>query len=200
MNLPSSRDVLWSVGIWTLCSWGSSPGSAPLLVFPEPKGKKTKHASLIFNRSQIFLRNEVTCLLLNLLVNIFKTNIPSLICGLVEDPWSFSRCDFFLIWEILNFLWKLRTSLFAWNFASYLVSSLSLSPLGCGPPFAAPPTVPWWSPLAGPRRCPRGKWAGPGAARPARSRLTRCRCWMCSRWRQRWAPGHGSTASRYRTR
>lgn len=95
MNLPSSRDVLWSVGIWTLCSWGSSPGSAPLLVFPEPKGKKTKHASLIFNRSQIFLRNEVTCLLLNLLVNIFKTNIPSLICGLVEDPWSFSRCDFF---------------------------------------------------------------------------------------------------------
>lgn len=36
LNIPLSKGVLWSVGIWTLCSLGSSPGSAPLLVSPEP--------------------------------------------------------------------------------------------------------------------------------------------------------------------
>lgn len=160
MNLPSSRDVLWSVGIWTLCSWGSFPGSAPLLVFPEPEGKKTKHASLIFNRSQIFLLNEVTCLLLNLLVNIFKTNRLSLICDLVEDPWSF-QCNFFSMW--LFFFWSEKFRTFSGNcephcsLETLLHASFHLSAchrLAVGHQFAAPPyctlmiSTSWSTPLS----------------------------------------------------
>lgn len=63
----------------------------------------------------------------------------------------------------------------------------------------SPFTVPWLSLLAGPHRCPQGRWAGPAAVQPAHSRLTRCQCWTCSRWHQRWALGHDSTVSIYRT-
>lgn len=60
-------------------------------------------------------------------------------------------------------------------------------------------TVPWWSLLADPHHCRQGRWADPAAVRPAHNRPTKCRCWMYSRWHQRWAQGRDSTASRYRT-
>lgn len=57
VDSPYSKDVPWSGGIWTLCSWGSSLGSAPALVCQEPAERNN---GMRLNKALVFICRRET--------------------------------------------------------------------------------------------------------------------------------------------